>query len=202
MTDPRESVQFERKAPGEADAIADIVRGILTVQARLAARQKRPLGRGTHTKGICVRGTFEVLDVAARAQDAALAGRLARGLFARPGAYPATVRFANGASQINPDTARDVRAMSFAIDVPTGTPGDVTRLDFSMNDAPTFPINDAHAFATLMKVASADGAFAMPRASGRRVLISGTQGNFPANIRHSSPGSVAATTAAGTGILS
>ena len=164
MTDTRDGIQFERKAPGEADAIAEIVRGILTVQARLAARQKRPLGRGTHTKGICVRGTFEVLDVGARTGDAALASRLARGIFARPGVYPATVRFANGASQVNPDTSRDVRAMSFAIDVPPGTLGDVTRLDFSMNDAPTFPINDAHAFATLMKVASADGAFDVVRA--------------------------------------
>lgn len=164
MTETRVAVEFERKAPGEADAVAEIVRDILTVQARFAARQKRPLGRGTHTKGVCVRGTFEVFDLGATVQDPALASRLARGIFARPGVYPAVVRFANGASQINPDPKRDVRAMSFAVDLPPGTLDGVSRLDFSMNDSPTFPINDAHAFATLMKVAAADGAFDVARA--------------------------------------
>jgi mono/diheme cytochrome c family protein len=157
-------VSFERKSAGEDAAIAEIVRGILSVQARLAAEQKRPLGRGTHTKGVCVRGQFEVFDLGATLTDPALAARLARGIFARPGVYPAVIRFANGASKVNPDPKRDVRAMSFAIDVPPGTLDGVTRLDFSMNDAPTFPINDAHAFATLMRVAAADGVFDVVRA--------------------------------------
>ena len=143
---------FERKLPTEQQDIADIVAGILAVQARFARKQKRPLGRGTHTKGVAVRGTFEVFDVARTVNDPALGARLARGLFARPGIYPATIRFANAASTINADSKPDVRALSFAVEVPAGVFGtQPTRLDFSMNNAPTFPINDAHAFAAFMR---------------------------------------------------
>ena len=121
-------------------------------------QQKRPLGRGTHTKGVCVRATLEIFDVAKTVGDAGLAARLGRGLFAKPGVYQATVRFANAASTIQADSKRDVRALSFAVDVPAGVVGpDATRLDYSMNNAPTFPINDAHAFAAFMRVQGADG---------------------------------------------
>lgn len=150
-------VEFERKAPGEDAAIAKITHGILTVQARFAAEQHRPLGRGTHAKGVCVRGMLEVLDLSQTIRDPQLRARLARGIFAAPGTYPATIRFANAASQINPDTKRDVRAMSFSIELPPGSPVGVPRLDFSMNDSPTFPINDARDFASFMQVASAKG---------------------------------------------
>ena len=44
--------KFERESPTEAADIEEIVRGILTVQARFASQQQRPLGRGTHTKGV------------------------------------------------------------------------------------------------------------------------------------------------------
>jgi hypothetical protein len=153
-------MEFERKLPTEQADIADIVAGILAEQARFAHKQKRPLGRGTHTKGVCVRATFEVFDVAKTIGDPALAARLGRGLFARPGVYPATVRFANAASTIRPDSKADVRALSFAVEVPPGVVApDVTRLDFSMNNASTFPINDAHAFAALMRVQGAAGVF-------------------------------------------
>jgi cytochrome c553 len=153
-------MEFERKLPTEQADIADIVAGILAVQARHAQKQNRPLGRGTHTKGVCVRATFEVFDVAKTVSDPALAARLARGLFIKPGVYPATVRFANAASTIRPDSKADVRALSFAVDVPAGAIApDATRLDFSMNNASTFPINDAHAFAALMRVQGAAGVF-------------------------------------------
>jgi mono/diheme cytochrome c family protein len=152
-------VTFERKWPTEDADIAGIVRDILTVQARFAAEQKRPLGRGTHTKGVYVRATFEVFDLPGVTHDPALAARLARGLFARPGVYPATVRFANAASTFRADSKRDVRAMSFSVEGPDGT-----RVDFSMNNAPTFPINDAHAFASFMKVSSAGSAWAKLKA--------------------------------------
>ena len=66
----------------------------LLMQANAAAKQHRPLGRGTHAKGVCVRAQFEVFDVAA-GRDPALAARLAKGIFAKPGIYPATVRFGN-----------------------------------------------------------------------------------------------------------
>ncbi|HEY2432868.1 MAG TPA: di-heme-cytochrome C peroxidase [Vicinamibacterales bacterium] len=158
-------MDLERKLPSEQTDIADITAGILAVQARFARQQKRPLGRGTHTKGVCVRATFEVLDVAASVTDPALAARLARGLFAKPGTYQATVRFANAASTIKPDSDPDVRALSFAVEVPAAVLGpQPVRLDYSMNNATTFPINDAHAFAAFMRVQGAAGGLGRLRA--------------------------------------
>ncbi len=150
MTD---SMEFEKKLPTEDADIAQIVDGMLSIQANYAAQQDRALARGTHAKGVCVRAMFEVFDVAASIPDPALASRLARGLFAKPGKYPATVRFANAASTFNPDSAADVRAMSFSIEVPAGVFGPAPkRLDFSMNDATTFTLNDAHVFADFMRI--------------------------------------------------
>ena len=99
--------------PEEIDAI---VRGFLTQQARAAADQRRPLRRGTHAKGLCVRARFEVLDLAA-AKDEELAARLAVGVFARPGTYPAVARFANSDPTINSDWQPDVRGLSFSVDL-------------------------------------------------------------------------------------
>jgi processive rubber oxygenase RoxA-like protein/cytochrome c len=158
-------MEFERKLQTEQQDIADIVAGILAVQARFARKQKRPLGRGTHTKGVCVRATFEVFDLTNAIADPALRARLQRGLFAKPGVYSATARFANAASTFRPDSDQDVRALSFAVEVPAGLVGpQPSRLDFSMNNAPTFPINDAHAFAAFMRVQGASGALASLRA--------------------------------------
>ena len=69
-------MDFERKLPTEQQDIADIVAGILAVQARFARQQRRPLGRGTHTKGVCARATLEIFDVAKTAGNPALAARL------------------------------------------------------------------------------------------------------------------------------
>src|SRR6516225_6887047 len=107
MTSP---VNFERKHPIEDSDSAEIIRGVLKVQAAYAAQQDRPLGRGTHTKGICARATFEVF-------DPAHAARLAQGIYAKPGVYPATVRFANAASTIHPDSKPDLRALSFSVEL-------------------------------------------------------------------------------------
>jgi hypothetical protein len=140
----------------EAEDVAALTRGILALQQRFAAQQNRPLARGTHAKGICVRGVFEVFDLHDQVPDRLLAGRLAHGVFAQPGVYPAVIRFANADSHIYSDRKKDVRACSFSIDVPPGIAGRYAqRLDFSMNNAPTFPINDAHAFAVTTSVVSA-----------------------------------------------
>src|SRR5580700_10978709 len=104
-------VTFERKLPMEELDSAEILRGILKVQAAFAAAQQRPLGRGTHTKGICARAIFEVFDLARTIGDPAVAARLAHGIFARPGVYNATVRFANAASTFQRDTQADLRAL-------------------------------------------------------------------------------------------
>lgn len=154
----RATMDFERTLPTEQKDVADIVAGILAVQARFARQQKRAPGRGTHTKGVCVRATLEIFDVAKTAGDPALAARLGRGLFAKPGTYQAIVRFANAASTFQPDSKPDVRALSFSIELPAGAVGpQPVRLDYSMNNAPTFPINDAHAFAAFMRVQGASG---------------------------------------------
>lgn len=151
----------------EADRAA-IVHGILAIQAKLAARQHRPLGRGTHTKGVCVRGQFEIFDLASRGLEPAMAARLAQGIYAHPGVYQATVRFANARSLLARDAKKDVRAMSFAVQFPAGVLGaGASRVDYSMNNGTTFPINDAHAFATLMSVVSARGLWGKVRTLAR-----------------------------------
>jgi RoxA-like, cytochrome c-like len=140
----------------EAADIAVLTQGILTIQQRYAAQQNRPLARGTHAKGICVRGEFEVFDLSQTISDRALAARLAHGIFAKPGVYPAIVRFANAESHIFPDPKKDVRACSVSIELPPGVFGPAAaRQDFSMNNARTFPINDAHAFAVTTSVVTA-----------------------------------------------
>jgi hypothetical protein len=135
----------------EEQDIAAIVQGILKIQAREASAAGRPLARGTHAKGVCASARLEVLDLTATIPDQQVAARLARGLYATPATYPATVRFANADSGIKADREPDVRALSFAVE-PAGTK---PRLDFSANDRPTFPINDAHAFATVVQVFTA-----------------------------------------------
>jgi hypothetical protein len=140
----------------EADDIATLTANILTIQQRYAAQQNRPLARGTHAKGICVRGELEVFDLSQTIPDRVLASRLAHGIFAEPGVYPAVVRFANAESHIFPDPKKDVRACSIAIELPPGVLGAAAaRQDFSMNNARTFPINDAHAFAVTTRVVTA-----------------------------------------------
>ena len=140
----------------EAEDTALLTKNILTIQQTYAVQQNRPLARGTHAKGMCVRGEFEVFDLFETVPDRALASRLAHGLFAKPGVYKATVRFANAQSYILPDPKKDVRACSVAVEVPAGVLGpDAMRQDFSMNNARVFPLNDAHAFAMTTVVVTA-----------------------------------------------
>jgi hypothetical protein len=148
----------ERYLDVERKYAEEIVDHILTMQAKTAADQRRPLCRGTHAKGVCVRAQFEVLDVTT-GREPGLAARLARGIFARPGCYPATVRFANSDPQMNSDQKADVRSMSFFVDLAGDTAGvpteGIRRQDFSLQSAPTLPINDARAFLATMKVLTA-----------------------------------------------
>jgi hypothetical protein len=139
----------------DIDAIAE---KSLLMQANAAHGQHRSLCRGTHAKGVCVRGRFEVFDVAVP-HDAVQAARLAKGIFARPGTYPAIVRFGNADSNVNSDFKPDVRSLSFSVDlnrggtvVPIGGP---SRQDFSMQNATTLPINDSPAFLATIKVLTA-----------------------------------------------
>ena len=178
------------RATEDAD-IATLTANILTIQQRFAAGQNRPLARGTHAKGTCVRAEFEVFDLFQVIPDRALAARLAHGIFAKPGVYPAIVRFANADSHIFPDREADVRACSFSIDVPPGVLGlSQTRQDFSMNNARTFPINDVHAFAVTTAVVTAPsivrGIWALPFTDKMGFLRTAVLG-----ARQKHPGSVA-----------
>jgi hypothetical protein len=148
----------ERNLAREQSDIEEIVQTTLLVQANSARQQHRPLARGTHAKGVCARAQFEVLDVAA-GRDPILAARLAKGMFAKPGVYPAVVRWGNADSKKNSDFKPDVRSMSFSVDLNqnglsvAGANGG--RQDFSLQNAPPLPINDSPAFAAIMKVLAA-----------------------------------------------
>ena len=157
VADEADPIGLERPSPTEAADIEEIVRGMLAIQAQAAAAEKRPLSRGTHAKGICVRAEFEVFDLRQAPGDPAIAARLAQGIFAAPGTYPAIARFANADGGHRQDRWPDVRGLSFSIEVPPGRIPGVSRLDFTMNTATTFPINDAHAFAVAVRVLSAQG---------------------------------------------
>jgi len=145
--------EADRNLADEPAIIDEIVQRVLAAQTNAAAQQRRPLARGTHAKGVCARAQFEVLDVTA-GRDRALAARLARGIYAKPGVYPAIVRFANSDPHVNSDSKADVRALSFSIELaPDG--GNPARHDYSMQSATTLPMNDAAAFLAVMKVFTA-----------------------------------------------
>jgi hypothetical protein len=148
----------ERNPAKEQADIEEIVRTTLLVQANAAAQQHRPLARGTHAKGVCARAQFEVFDVTT-GREPGLAARLAKGIFATPGVYPAIVRCGNADSKINSDFKPDVRSLSFSVDLTrdgTVVPNaNVGRQDFSMQNAPPLPINDAPGFVAIMKVLAA-----------------------------------------------
>jgi hypothetical protein len=148
----------ERDLAREQSDIEQIMEMSLLMQANAAAKQKRPLARGTHAKGVCARAQFEVFDVTV-GRDPRLAARLAKGIFAKPGVYPAIVRFGNADSSKNSDFKADVRSLSFSVDLTcdgtTISDANAGRQDFSMQNATTLPINDSPAFLAIMKLLTA-----------------------------------------------
>jgi hypothetical protein len=147
-----------QRCPAREQAdIEEIAAKSLLMQRNAATAQHRSLCRGTHASGVCVRAQFEIFDAAAeRAPE--LAARLARGIFAKPGLYPAVVRFANADSNINSDFKPDVRSLSFSVDLARdgeAPVGGSSRQDFSMQNATTLPINDSPAFLATIKVLTA-----------------------------------------------
>src|SRR5258705_6588972 len=148
----------ERDLAREQADIEAITERSLLMQANSASQQRRPLGRGTHVKGVCTRAQFEVFDVA-QGRDPELAARLAKGIFAKPGVYPAVVRFGNADPKKNSDFKPDVRSLSFSVDLTRyGTvvlEANHDRQDFSMQNTKTLPINDSSAFVALSKVLTA-----------------------------------------------
>jgi hypothetical protein len=143
----------DRDPDREPHDIAEIARLSLQMQANAAAKQERPLARGTHAKGVAALAQFEVLEVTA-GRSPELAARLAKGIFAKPGIYPATVRFGNSDSKKNSDFKPDVRSLSFSVDL-SSNGANFNRQDFSLQNTKTLPINDQPAFVAIIKVISA-----------------------------------------------
>ena len=134
----------------ESADITAIVDGILTLQKSDAAKQNRPLARGTHAKGVCAKAEFEVLDIIATVRPRA-----------RHSACQGPVRDTPGVIRPPCDSRTPTRTstttskpMSGRCPSPSRLPA-VPRQDYSTNDRTTFPINDAHAFATTVKVVTA-----------------------------------------------
>lgn len=137
--------RFERLLETETEDIKNIRSGILFLQKQ-QAEQSGTVLRGTHAKGICVKGELTILDLDSESP-------LKRGMFSLPATYPTTLRFANAEGKILPDQEPDVRAVSLAVETPVAISNNQGRMDFALNNAPTFPINDAHVFGNLMVVA-------------------------------------------------
>jgi hypothetical protein len=147
----------ERCPAREKADIDEIAEKSLLMQKNAATAQHRSLCRGTHASGVCVRAQFEIFDAGAK-RAPELAARLAKGIFAKPGVYPAVVRFANADSKINSDFKPDVRSLSFSVDLGRdgASAADASlRQDFSMQNATTLPINDSPAFLATIKVLTA-----------------------------------------------
>jgi len=171
----------DRDPAREKREIEEIIEKSLLLQAKSAAQQHRPIGRGTHVKGVCVRAQFEVLDVT-NGRDPMLAMRLAKGMFAKPGVFPAIVRFGNADPRKNSDFKADVRSLSFSVDLArertTVSDGLSGRQDFSLQNTKTLPINDASAFLALSKLLTASkpvaAMWALPFKDKLRVLRTAT----------------------------
>jgi hypothetical protein len=148
----------ERNLGAEQARIDEIVEKSLLMQKNAAEQQHRLLCRGTHAKGVCARAQFEVFDVTV-GSDRGFGARLAKGIFAKPGVYPATVRFGNADPKINSDFKPDVRSLSFSVDLTRdGTAvsdANVGRQDFSLQNTTILPINDSTAFLATMKLLTA-----------------------------------------------
>jgi len=149
---------LERSLATEPAVIAEISEKIILMQKNAAAEQRRPICRGTHAKGVCARAQFEVFDVSV-GRDRALTARLAKGIYAKPGIYPAVVRFANADPKVNSDFKSDVRSLSFSVELAPGGAAawgaKISCQDYSMQNATTLPLNDAHAFLVAMEVLTA-----------------------------------------------
>jgi len=155
MRSGEEAIKMERSAAIEQAEVAEMVHGFLALQARTSAEENRSLRRGVHAKGVCVRAVFEVLDVADGC-DPALAARLGKGIYARPGCYPAMVRFSNSDPNVNDDSRPDVRGLAFCAELASSSSAAAgSRQDYSLQSAPTLPFNDVRALVVFAKVFTA-----------------------------------------------
>jgi prostaglandin-endoperoxide synthase 2 len=133
---------FEQIPPTEAAAIAEIT-ATIEQRVRAAAAADPPARRDAHAKMHgCVEAELTVVE--------GLPAELAKGLFARPGAYQAWVRFSNGAGTPGPDNKGDGRGMAVKVmgvsESRTGTQ------DFLMINHPTFFVANAADYVAFNRV--------------------------------------------------
>jgi hypothetical protein len=140
----------ETVAADEAATISEFVAFLRESSASRPRAPGAPVPRFNQARAAgCVDAEFTV------AVDAP--GSLQVGLFARPGTYPARVRFANASS--SSDREPDIRGMSVKVRGVAGdnlTPG-VTDQDFVLNSHPVMMTADARSFLELLRANEAGG---------------------------------------------
>ncbi len=124
----------------------------LKLQELIAERSpEQKKQRGTHAKGHCITGTFQVLaDDELSSAAFARKADLRHGLFAP--AYidevlPARYRFANSSGRVLPDFIPDIRALSIAVQT-----HERLSQHFAFNNAPHFELKDLQTFVDVLKM--------------------------------------------------
>lgn len=145
------TINFEETLPAdETQLIAEFISFLKEASAQRARRTGGPVQRFNQARAAaCVEAEFEVLDGLPRAHRV--------GLFAMPGRYRATIRFANATSAS--DRERDTRGMAVSVAGAPGanlTPGQ-TRQDFVLNSHPVMVAPNAREFLALLRANEAGG---------------------------------------------
>jgi catalase len=127
-------LEFGEVVPAdEAGAIHTITR-VIEDKVRATARADPPARRDAHPKAHgCVQAAFRVLDD--------LPAPLRAGVFAKPGTFPAWVRFSNGSDKPASDSPGDGRGMAVKLMGVSDSPS--TTQDFLMINYPAFFVRNA-----------------------------------------------------------
>ena len=184
----------ERDLAREQADIEEITEKSLLLQANAAAKQHRPLGRGTHAKGVCARAQFEVFDVTA-GRDPRWRRGSRRGFSRSPAYIPLSCGLGTRIQEriliSRPTSDRCLsRSISPAMarTIPDAHSG---RQDFSLQNTTTLPINDSPAFLAIMKLLTASnpaaGLWSLPFKDKLRVLRTLALGASCRRTRRSSP---------------
>ncbi len=129
--------RYEGSKEAELQLIHSLANKFVIVQENSMHDGKKV--RGTHAKGTCMDGEFEVFSGISESYKV--------GLFSTAGTYSARVRFANGSGKIQADSVPDARAISISVLL-----GNNSRQDFAMNNDPIFPIGELSDFNFLLDV--------------------------------------------------
>ena len=161
MTDPISQsgaalalTRHEQAAPGEDQAIADILRIIKDKLRQQFPPGQGPMRRDAHPKhhGV-VRAELIV--------EPGLPPELAVGVFRAPRSYPAWVRFSNGSGQVQPDHMRDGRGLAIklmGVDGPKLLNDEAHTQDFLFINHDVFAVRNAADYVALFRIIERDGA--------------------------------------------